>query len=57
MVIEINEYLCKIKPYLRSTIIDIQEFDTQKIQLNIVMKFISSKDTHKQREYAQRVIT
>ena len=47
MVIEVKtleEYFTKIKSYLRSIIIDLQESGTCKIQLTIAIKFIFSKD-------------
>ena len=40
----LDEYLNKIKPYLRNVIIDLQNFDAWKIQLTIAITFISSKD-------------
>ena len=47
MVIKINlsldEYLNKIKPYLKNIIIDPQNSNTQKIQLTVAIYFISSK--------------
>ena len=44
----LNEYLDKIRPYLRDKIIDLQESDTRKIQLAITINFISSKDTEEE---------
>ena len=49
MVIEIknlslNEYLNKIEPYLRDIIIDLRNSDTWKIQLTILINFISLTD-------------
>ena len=49
MVIEIknlslNEYLNKIEPYLRDIIIDLRNSDTWKIQLKILINFISLTD-------------
>ena len=47
MVIKINlsldEYLNKIKPYLKNIITDPQNSNTQKIQLTVAIYFISSK--------------
>ena len=45
----LDEYLNKIKPYLRNTITDLQNSDAWKIQLTIVIKFISSKDAEEER--------
>ena len=42
--LSLDEYLNKIKPYLRDIIIDLQSSDTWKIQLTIAINFISSKD-------------
>ena len=47
--LSLNEYLSKIKPYLRDIIIDVQNSDTWKIQLTIASSFISSKDVEKER--------
>ena len=47
--LSVKEYLDKIKPCLRDIIINIQEIDTWKIQLAIVINFISSKDVDKER--------
>ena len=47
--LSLEEYLNKTKPYLRDTIIDLQEFDTWKIQLTIAINFISSKDAEEER--------
>ena len=43
-----KEYLDKIKPYLKDTIIDLQETDTWKIQLAIAISFISLKDAEEE---------
>ena len=43
----LEEYFDKIKPYLRDITIRLQEPDTWKIQLAIVINFISSKDAKK----------
>ena len=45
----LDEYLNKIKPYLRNIITDLQNSDAWKIQLTIVIKFISSKDAEEER--------
>ena len=45
----LDEYLNKIKPYLRNIITDLQNSDVWKIQLTIVIKFISSKDAEEER--------
>ena len=42
--LSLDEYLNKIKPYLRNIIIDFQNSDTGKIQLTIATDLISSKD-------------
>ena len=39
-----DQYLNKIKPYLRNKIIDFPNSDAWKIQLTIAINFISSKD-------------
>ena len=41
----LDEYLSKIKPYLRNIIIDLQSSDTWKINSTYAINFISSKDT------------
>ena len=38
-----EEYLDKIRPYLRDIINDLKQSDTLKIQLAITIKFVSSK--------------
>ena len=40
----VQEYLDKIKPYLRDIITNLEKSDTWKIQLTIAINFISSKD-------------
>ena len=45
----LNKYLNKIKPYLRNVIIELQNSDTWKIQLNIAINFISSKYVEEER--------
>ena len=47
--LSLEEYLNKIKPYLRDIIIDLQKFDTRKIQSTIATKFISLKDAEQER--------
>ena len=47
--LSLGEYLNKIKPYMRNIIIDLQNSDTWKIQLIIVINFISSKDGQEER--------
>ena len=44
MVIEIEEYLNKIRTYLENIINDLKKCDTWKIQLTILINLISSKD-------------
>ena len=46
--LSLDEFLNKIKPYLRNIIIDLQNFDTWKIQLTVAINFISSTDTEKE---------
>ena len=44
-ILSVEEYLYKIRPYLRDIIInDLKQYDTWKIQLIITINFISSKD-------------
>ena len=43
-IIIIEEYLNKIRPYLKDIINDLKQSDTWKIQLEITVIFISSKD-------------
>ena len=45
----LDEYLNKIRPYLRNIIIDLQNSDTWKIQLTITFNFISLKDVEEER--------
>ena len=45
----LKECLLKCKPYLKDIIIDLQESDTWKIQLTIVINFIFSKDAWDER--------
>ena len=47
--LSLEEYLYKIRPYLRDIIIDLQESDTWKIQLTIEINFVSSKDPEEER--------
>ena len=47
--LSLDEYLHKIKPYLRNMIINLQNFDVWKIQLTIAITFISSKDAEDER--------
>ena len=43
--LSIEEYLDKIRPYINDIINDLKKSDTGKLQLTIVINFISSKDT------------
>ena len=43
-----DQYLNKIKPYLRNKIIDFPNSDAWKIQLTIAINFISSKDVEEE---------
>ena len=49
-----EEYLKKIKPYLSYIIIDLQKFDTWKIQLTMAINFILLKDAEKERAMHSR---
>ena len=44
----IEEYLNKIKSYLKDVIIDLQTSDPWKIQLIVAINFISTKDTNEE---------
>ena len=46
--LSLDEYLNKIKPYLRTIIIDLQNSDTWKIQLTIAINFIPLRDTEEE---------
>ena len=48
--LSLDEYLNKIKSYLKDIIIDLQSFDTWKIQVTIEIDFISSKDNEEKCE-------
>ena len=43
-IASVEEYLNKIRPYLRDLVNDVKQSDTWKTQLNITINFISSKD-------------
>ena len=43
-ILSVEEYLDKIRPYLRDIINDLKQSDTSKIQLKITINFISSKN-------------
>ena len=47
--LSLHESLKKIETYLRNIIINLQNFDKQKIQLTVTINFISSKDTEEER--------
>ena len=47
--LSLDQYLNKIEPYLRNIKIDLQNSDAWKIQLTIVINFISSKDAEEER--------
>ena len=51
--LSLDEYLNKIELYLRNIIIDLENFDTWKIQLTIAINFISSKYVEEERECTQ----
>ena len=42
--LSVEEYLNKIRPYLKDVINNLKTSDTQKIQLTITINFISSKN-------------
>ena len=44
MKISVEEYLDKIRPYLKNIINSLKKMDTWKIQLKIAINFISSRD-------------
>ena len=46
--LSLDEYLNKIKSYLRTIIIDLQNSDTWKIQLTIAINFIPLRDTEEE---------
>ena len=46
--LSVEEYPSEIKPHLKDIVIDLQKFDTSKIQLTIAVNFISSKDTNEE---------
>ena len=48
-VLSVEEYLNKIRPYLKDIINNFQKFDTWKIQLTVAMNFISSIDNDEER--------
>ena len=47
--VSIEEYLSKIKPYLKDIINDLKKSDTWKNQLKIAINFISYKDNGEER--------
>ena len=47
--LSLDQYLNKIKPYLKNIIVDLQSSYTWQIQLTIAINFISSKDTEEER--------
>ena len=48
-VIEIVEYLKKIRPYLKDIISNLEKSDKRKIQLTLEINFISSKENDEER--------
>ena len=48
-VMAIEEYLNKIRPYLKNITSNLKKYDTSKIQLTIAINFISSKDNDEER--------
>ena len=47
--LSLEEYLNRIKPYLKDITSDLQESDTWKIQLTVAISFISPKDADEER--------
>ena len=43
-MLSVEEYLYKIRPYLRDIVNDLKQSDTQKIQLTTTINFIFSKE-------------
>ena len=43
-ILSVEEYLDKIKPYLKDIINDLRKSDERKIQLTIIINFIFSND-------------
>ena len=48
-IVYFEEYLNKIRPYLKDIINNLKKSDTRKIQLTIAINFISSKDNDEER--------
>ena len=48
-IVYFEEYLNKIRPYLKDIINNLKKSDTRKIQLTIAISFISSKDNDEER--------
>ena len=46
--LSLDEYLNKIKPYMRNIIVDFQNSDTWKIQVTIATNFIYSKEAEEE---------
>ena len=49
-ILSVEEYLDKVRPYLRDIINDLKQCDTWKIQLTITINFISSKDDNNEEQ-------
>ena len=47
--VSLDEYLNKIKPYLKDIIIDLQSSSRQKIQLTVAINFVFSTNTEEER--------
>ena len=45
-ILSVEEYVNKIRPYLRDLVNDFKQSDTWKIQLTITVNFISSTDNN-----------
>ena len=41
--LSVQEYLNKVKPYMRDIIIDLKKYGTWKVQLTLAINFISPK--------------
>ena len=46
--LSVEEYLNKVKPYLKDIIIDLQNSSTWKVQLTTAINFIFSKDLNEE---------
>ena len=51
--LSVEEYLNKIRPYLKDVINDLKKSDTLKIQLTVKVNFLSSKDDNDEKRAIQ----